>query len=224
LVITMIKEFVLGSAVLFCAASIINGQDAICLCVTNTNDKIEKEWLPRADCRESKGNCIDECECKVNGETSPELRDYCNSRQHGGYCLDQAEDCNYAQDDFKCLCANNEGSRTKCIKREDCGKTGEPNFTYRGKCTDECYCKIEGCEEGQDCYENVTWGTKEDCWSKASEGYYCSVDAVIGNRNSGEDWFQGYLEQMDQDAWNSDSGNYTSGDYGDYTDNAPSTM
>ena len=166
--------------------------DKQCLCKRNepfeTIDGVEirKKWLTRAECLEAEGQCKDECQCLLNGETTLEFRAYCNSRQHGGYCLDEADKCNSFQDDIRCLCANNEGTETACIKREDCGKEGEANFSYWGDCTDECYCEIRGCEEGQDCYSNVTWRKKKDCWSKSGEGYYCSVETYIESQSSEE--------------------------------------
>ena len=154
---------------------------------------ITKKWLTRAKCLEEKGQCTDECQCFLNGETTLEFRAHCNSRQHAGYCLDEADKCNSFQDDVKCLCANNEGTETACIKREDCGAEGEVNFSYWGDCTDQCYCKIEGCKEGQDCYANVTWRKKKDCWLKSGEGYYCSVETYIESRSSEEGKYISFL-------------------------------
>lgn len=187
----MIKELLLGSAVLFCAGSIANGQENIknpCLCVEKTPTPSEKapymqmQWMSRADCRSKKGfQCDDECQCKVSNnddETDWVLRDYCNSRQTKGYCIDDKclKDNVYYQDDTSCPCSNSQGTDVICMNSVECGTQDEPFFKSWGKCTDQCYCKPEGCKAKQDCYVEVGWTTKKECWSK---GYLCSVEEGI---------------------------------------------
>jgi len=239
----MIKELLLGSAVLFGAVSIINGQECQsdqectqptpfcvqstcvvpenvenpCLCVETSpapSAKAPMQWKSRADCRSKKGfQCADECQCRVSNndeDTYWELRDYCNSRQTKGYCIDNKclENNAYYGDDTNCPCSNSQGTEVICMNRDVCGERDEPIFKHWGKCTDQCYCEIEGCKEGQDCYAEVGWSTKEECWSK---GYLCSVEKGIDCTDCDQEgWLEGYLEQMDENSTASDSMGYDS--------------